>query len=91
MSWQLSPSLVEGIGSAAGILTTLAFVPQVIKTWRSQSADDLSAMMLATFTIGILLWLVYGLALASRPLVLSNAVTLSLTAFLLIVKTRRDG
>ena len=84
----LPATLIEGIGYIAGILTTVAFVPQLVQTWRSRSASDLSLSMLAAFTIGILLWLVYGVALASWPLVLSNAVTLALTGMLLLLKLR---
>ena len=81
-------SPIEVIGYIAGILTTVAFVPQVVQTWRSRSAGDLSLAMLAAFTVGILLWLIYGVAVASWPLVLSNAVTLLLTGLLLLLKLR---
>jgi MtN3 and saliva related transmembrane protein len=85
---QPSSNVIESVGYVAGVLTTVAFVPQLMKTWRSQSAADLSLTMLTAFTVGILLWLVYGLALASWPLVLSNAITLALTALLLKLKVR---
>jgi MtN3 and saliva related transmembrane protein len=88
MGAHASSSFIESIGFVAGILTTLAFVPQVIKTWRSRSAGDLSATTLTILTIGIMLWVVYGTAVASRPLVISNAVTLGLTAMLLVLKLR---
>ena len=80
--------MTEAIGFAAGALTTLAFVPQVVKTWRSRSTRDLSATMLSGFAVGLALWLVYGLARSSWPLVLTNAVTLWLVCFLLILKLR---
>jgi len=79
-------SFVQALGFVAGFLTSVAFVPQVVKTWRSRSADDLSATTLTAFTVGILLWLVYGIVLASWPLVLSNAITLVLTALLCVLK-----
>jgi MtN3 and saliva related transmembrane protein len=81
-------AFVEGIGYAAGVLTTLSFLPQVIKTWRARSADGLSATMLVCFTTGISFWLVYGLARASWPIVVSNAITLVLSAMLLFLKCR---
>jgi MtN3 and saliva related transmembrane protein len=79
---------IEAIGYIAGALTTVAFVPQLVQTWRSRSAGDVSLSMLAVFTVGLLLWLIYGVALASWPLVLSNAVTLVLTGLLLVLKLR---
>ena len=86
--FQPSSALIETIGYVAGILTTLAFVPQVVMTWRSRSARDLSAAMLTSFATGILLWLVYGVALSAWPIVISNAVTLALTLVLLFLKLR---
>src|SRR5262245_20052174 len=86
-----SEALIQGIGYIAGILTTVAFVPQLVKTWRSGSTGDLSLTMLTIFAIGILLWLVYGVAVASWPLMLSNAITLALNALLLMMKVREDS
>jgi len=84
----LAPGLVEALGYAAGILTTLSFVPQVLKTWRTRSSGDLSATMLSAFTAGVVLWLIYGLALGSLPVILANAVTLALTGLLLFLRFR---
>ena len=74
------------IGYAAAALTTSAFIPQVVKSWRSRSTGDLSAAMLVVFTAGIVLWLLYGLALGSLPVVLANGVTLVLSATLVALK-----
>ncbi len=74
------------IGFAAATLTTLAFLPQVYKTWRSRSAQDLSYLMLLTFTSGVLLWLVYGLYLQAWPIILANIVTFGLNLWLIILK-----
>jgi MtN3 and saliva related transmembrane protein len=79
---------VDAIGMVAGSLTTIAFVPQVLKTWRTQSARDFSLNMLILFTTGVLLWLAYGLLLMQMPIVLPNAVTLVLSAYILVVKLR---
>ena len=81
----LSPDL---LGYLAGALTTLAFVPQVWRTWRTKSAEDLSMTMLVTFTMGVALWFAYGVALGSTPMIVSNAVTLALSAFLVGMKAR---
>lgn len=77
---------VDLIGSIAGVLTTLAFVPQVARTWRTRSARDLSLAWLVVFIAGVALWLVYGLVLASWPLIMANGVTLALVLMLLWMK-----
>ena len=73
------------IGLLAGTLTTIAFIPQLQQTWRTQ---DVSLGMLLTFTIGVFLWLVYGLLLGALPIILANLVTLVLTLAILILKLR---
>jgi len=81
-------TLIELIGSMAGLLTTIAFVPQVVKTWRSGSAEDISLFMFILFSLGVLLWLVYGLAIHSRPVVIANGITLVLALSILVMKLR---
>ena len=76
------------LGLVAGALTTLAFLPQVIKTWRSRSAGDLSLMMFLVFSAGVCLWLAYGLLIGDLPLIVANVVTLALIATLLFFKLR---
>ncbi|MCH2395369.1 SemiSWEET family sugar transporter [Oceanibaculum sp.] len=84
----LSPDLVELVGGIAAVLTTLSFLPQVLKAWRSRSARDVSLLMLLLFLAGVLLWLCYGLALGSLPLILANAVTAVLILAILAAKLR---
>jgi len=79
---------VDFLGLAAGTLTTIAFVPQVVKLWRSRSTRDISLGMFVTFSIGVALWLLYGLAIHAWPIVLANAVTLLLALTILILKLR---
>lgn len=76
------------IGLCAGTLTTMAFVPQVVKTWRSGVARDISVIMSLLFTLGVFLWLVYGIALHALPIIVANAVTLTLSALILFMKIR---
>ncbi|MBL8113271.1 MAG: SemiSWEET family sugar transporter [Acidobacteria bacterium] len=76
------------LGYVAGALTTAAFVPQLVKTWRSRSAGDLSYGMMAVFSTGVALWLAYGIALESWPVILANAVTLVLALAILALKVR---
>ena len=81
-------TLLDLLGLSAGSLTTISFVPQVIKTWRSKSADDISTGMFAIFSIGLVMWLIYGLYLESLPIIIANTVTLVLTIVMLILKYR---
>jgi MtN3 and saliva related transmembrane protein len=76
------------IGLLAGLLTTLAFVPQLTKTWKSKSAKDVSLVMLGTFTTGVLLWLIYGVLIQGPPIIAANVVTLLLAAAMLALKIR---
>jgi MtN3 and saliva related transmembrane protein len=76
------------VGALAGVLTTISFVPQVLKTWRSGSAEDLSLFMFTLFSAGLLLWLVYGIALRSLPIILANGITLVLALSIVMLKIR---
>ena len=78
--------MVQLVGFAAGTLTALALVPQVLKTWRTRSAADLSSAMLGAQIVGLALWIVYGVALGSLPMIVTNVVTLSLSLMLLAFK-----
>lgn len=78
------------IGGVAAVLTTIAFLPQVIKSWRTRSTRDVSMGMFVILNTGIVLWLAYGLLLDSMPLILANAVTLFLTGTILVLKIRGD-
>jgi MtN3 and saliva related transmembrane protein len=80
--------LIDGIGLVAGLLTTTAFIPQVWKIYRTKSGKDISGRMFSLFSIGIVLWLVYGILLKSVPLILSNVVTLILSLTILWLKIR---
>ena len=78
----MEPAILA-LGLAAGTLTTLAFVPQVIKVWRTRSARDISLPTFAALAVGIVLWLAYGLLIRDLPLVAANGVTLGLVAAVL--------
>ena len=79
-------SAIAFLGLAAGLCTTLAFVPQVRRTWTTRSADDISLGMLIVFLAGVFLWLLYGLALGAWPIVLANAATFVLAGSILYFK-----
>lgn len=81
-------TLIDLIGTLAGTFTTIAFIPQVIKTWRSGTAEDISLAMFLLFTTGVLLWLIYGIALKALPIVIANCVTLLLALTIVVLKIR---
>lgn len=81
-------NFVQMLGLAAGSLTTIAFLPQVIKTWKSGSAKDLSLGMFSFFCLGVLLWLIYGIMVKDVPVIAANLVTLMLASTLLFFKLR---
>jgi MtN3 and saliva related transmembrane protein len=70
--------VVTALGLVAGTLTTVAFLPQVLQTWKTKSTKDLSLPMLLSFTTGVLCWLIYGICIDSLPIALANGVTLLL-------------
>ena len=77
------------IGMSAGVLTTMAFVPQVVQTWNSGSAWDFRLRIPLMFVTGAGLWLGYGLLSGSMPMTLANTVTLLLASCILSMKLRR--
>jgi MtN3 and saliva related transmembrane protein len=83
-------SLVEMIGFAAAFCTTVSFVPQLVRVLQLRSARDISLGMFLLFSLGVFLWLVYGLSIHSMPVIVSNAVTLLLSVSILILKLRFD-
>ena len=74
------------LGLFAGTLTTIAFVPQLIKVWQSKSAKDISYVMFILFISGIVLWEIYGWGIHSLPVVLFNVITFILGLAILILK-----
>ncbi|HYQ73043.1 MAG TPA: SemiSWEET transporter [Gammaproteobacteria bacterium] len=76
------------IGTLAGTLTTIAFIPQVVRTWKTRSAQDISLFMFLLFSCGVLLWLIYGFLLHALPIILANGITLALSTSILVLKIR---
>ncbi|MBN8212964.1 MAG: SemiSWEET family sugar transporter [Xanthomonadales bacterium] len=79
---------MEWAGYIAAVMTTLAFVPQAIKTIRTRDTRSISLGMYVVFTAGIAMWLVYGIALDSMPMILANIVTFLLSATILGLKLK---
>lgn len=79
-------SFILILGLTAATLTTIAFIPQVIKTWKTKSADDLSLGMYSIFCTGAILWLIYGILIEDIPVIAANTVTLILVLTVLFFK-----
>ena len=80
--------LADLIGYAAAVLTTVAFFPQVLKSWQTRDLSGVSLTMYGLFTAGVALWLVYGVLLGSWPIVIANGLTLALASVVLVLKIR---
>jgi MtN3 and saliva related transmembrane protein len=78
--------LKNNLGYFAGILTTIAFIPQVVKVWTSKSTSDISLIMFVVFTSGVLLWFIYGIIINDYALVITNLITFSLSLSILVAK-----
>ncbi len=78
----------ELIGYPAAVLTTAAFVPQAWKSWRTRDLSGISLPMYLLFTLGVACWLLYGLAIASVPVIVANGITLCLAGMVLWLKVR---
>jgi MtN3 and saliva related transmembrane protein len=83
--------LINAIGFAAAFFTTVAYVPQLLRVIHLRTARDISYPMLSLLSIGIALWLVYGLWVHSGPIIASNACTLVLSLSILALKIYYDG
>ena len=79
----------EIIGLIAAVCTTFAFIPQVMKVWKTKQTKDLSLRMYSVMFIGILLWLVYGIRIDSLSIILANVVTATLVGTILVYIIKR--
>ena len=79
----LGPDL---FGFLAAVLTTIAFLPQVMKTWRRKTAEDVSVIMLIMFITGLICWIVYAIQINSLPVLFANIITFILNMAILILK-----
>ena len=81
-------NLTDLIGTLAAILTTISFLPQALHTFRTKDVRGISLGMYSAFTLGVALWLVYGLLLGAWPVVIANCITLVLASSILVMKLR---
>ena len=76
----------DAFGFIAAVLTTIAFLPQLIKTWRTKKADDVSIVMLLMFITGLLFWIIYAVEANALPVLIANIITFILNMTILILK-----
>ena len=81
-------SIGQYLGYIAGLLTTIAFIPQVLKVWKTKSTEDISIWMFLIFTTGVFLWLIYGLLIKNNSIIVANAITFLLSLMILIAIIR---
>ena len=81
-------TLTDTIGYLAAVISTASFLPQVWHTFKTRDVSGITLGMYSVFTAGVSLWLVYGLLLASWPIVIANFITLTLAASILVMKLR---
>ena len=80
--------LKDVLGFSAAILTTTAFIPQVIKIWKTKSTRDISLGMFSMFCLGVFIWLIYGFIIHALPVILANAIIFILASIILIFKIK---
>ncbi|WP_072013326.1 MULTISPECIES: SemiSWEET family sugar transporter [unclassified Prochlorococcus] len=78
--------MTDLFGFIAAFLTSIAFLPQLIRTFRTKSADDVSLVMLVVFIIGLLFWITYGIQVNSLPVLFANIITLGFNSAILLLK-----
>tara|TARA_B100000579_G_scaffold196543_1_gene160617 strand:+ start:540 stop:797 length:258 start_codon:yes stop_codon:yes gene_type:complete len=83
-------NIISYIGFFAGFCTTMAFVPQAIKAWKTKSTKDISLLMFLIFITGVVFWLIYGILIFQLPLIVANAITLILAISILVAKIKYD-
>jgi MtN3 and saliva related transmembrane protein len=81
-------ALTDAVGLLAGLLTTVSLVPQAMKIWKSKSAEDISLKMFVAFSVGVALWLAYGVLMKELPMILWNSVSLALACSILAMKLK---
>ncbi len=81
-------NLTDLIGTLAAILTTISFLPQALHTFRTKDVRGISLGMYSAFTLGVAMWLIYGILLEAWPVVIANVITLALASTILVMKLR---
>jgi MtN3 and saliva related transmembrane protein len=84
----MSPFAIDAVGLSAAVITTVCWIPQAVQILRTKDTRAISLLTQAAFTVGIALWLGYGILSGSLPVIVSNAVTLPLVGAILVLKLR---
>ncbi|WP_437601177.1 SemiSWEET transporter [Sorangium sp. So ce590] len=84
----MNPDVVTALGLVAATLTTISFLPQVLRTLRTRDTSSISVGMYAAFVTGVGLWLVYGLLTRDMPIIVANAITFVLSGTVFVLKLR---
>ncbi len=84
----MNSELIEVVGFIAAILTTTAFLPQALHSWKTRDLSGISFNMYVTFTLGVMLWLIYGFFIKSMPVIAANVITLPTTVMILFLKMK---
>ncbi|MBI4453642.1 SemiSWEET transporter [Candidatus Woesearchaeota archaeon] len=84
----METKIISIIGFSAGVLTTISFVPQVVKTWKLKKTEDISFLMYMILAVGIFLWLVYGIFITDLPIIIANSISFVLTSIILVFKIK---
>ena len=77
---------IDFIGSIAATCTTLAFIPQAVQSYKTRDLSGISLPMYSMFTLGVAMWLVYGLLKQDWPIIIANTITVALSAMILVLK-----
>jgi MtN3 and saliva related transmembrane protein len=88
MVGKLISNLTNMIGAAAAVLTTLAFIPQAYQSYKTRDLSGISLPMYSAFTLGVALWLVYGVLKQDWPIIIANMITLGLSLLILLLKIK---
>jgi MtN3 and saliva related transmembrane protein len=83
--------MIELLGYCAGFMTTVSFVPQAVRIWRTKSAHDVSMPTFGILAVGSLLWMVYGICTHSLPVIIANIITFIFVLFVVFLKLRYDN
>jgi MtN3 and saliva related transmembrane protein len=84
----MSPAITQFVGFAAAICTSAAYLPQVIRVWKTRRTQDVSLGMFLVMTVGLLCWLTYGVLIQDVPIILCNGLALVMTTIILVFKLK---
>ncbi len=79
---------IQILGLAAGTITSITFLPQVIQIWKTKSAKDLSLQMLLLLILGVSMWLTYGILVMDAAIIYTNSMVLTMSLILLFFKMK---